>query len=333
VSHGASPATLNRRLSFLRRYSAFAADREPALRDTALGFAALPFQSVPRRPAKSLTPAQEKKLRDAADALDKQSGALVAVLLGTGLRASEVADLTRGDVIGPRRTPTALRIRGARPKTVLLGPFAQSRIAEILASESGGDERPLFFGKAGAALGEDGIAGVVERAARDADVDASPRTLRHTFAVRYLADHGDDLDGLAQALGHVSLSSVRAYRAEAERGGPVVQVGRWSGVDEVAPADGVRRRSVTGSRVVVERDLIAPGAEVPPRSFAAERITIVLSGRVIVRHGSTRAEAGAGEFVTIPAGMVHAIAAAEDRPSLVLHVSAQLRRRSGPDVR
>lgn len=330
ASLGASPATLNRRLSFLRRYSAFAAERETALRETAIGFAALPFQSVPKKPARTLTHAQEQKVRAAADALDKQSGALVALLLGTGLRASEVAELTRGDVVGPRSAPTALRVRGARPKTVLLGPFAQTRIAEILSSESGGEEQPLFFGKGGAALGEDGIAGVVERAARDADVDASPRTLRHTFAVRYLAEHGDDLDGLAQALGHVSLTSVRAYRAEVERGGPVIHVRRWSGLDELTPIPGVRRRSLTGARVVVERDLLGPGAELPQRAFASERIAIVLSGQIVVSHGSMRVEAGAGEIVTVPPGIAHGIAVAGDRPALVLYVSAQTRRAGDP---
>jgi integrase/quercetin dioxygenase-like cupin family protein len=331
ASKGVAPATLNRRLSFLRRYSAFAARTEPALGETADAFAALPFQSVPKGAAKALRPAEEQRLRAAADALGVQSGALVALLLGTGLRAIEVAALTRGDVIGPHASPTAVRIGGPRTKTVLLGPFAQARIAALLATEEGDETAPLFRGKSGAALGDDGIAGVVERAARDADVEATPRTLRHTFAVRYLSEHGDDVDGLAEALGQVSPATVRAYRAEAETGGRIaVAVRNWSGLDEVELQPGVRRRSVNGSRVVVERDLIAPGSKLPSRSLPTERITFVLSGRVAFRIGSARLEAGAGDFVPVPADTAHSLAACGDHPALVLHVSAQPRRSGGP---
>lgn len=321
TARGVAPATLNRRLSFLRRYSSFAAAREPALRETAAAFAALPFQSVPKGSAKALRPAEEKRLRSAADALGAQCGAVVALLLGTGLRSIEVAELTRGDVIGPHSAPTALHVRGQRAKTVLLGPFAQPRLAAVLASGKGGTRQPIFVGKSGTALGEDGIAGIVERAARMAAVEATPRTLRHTFAVRYLSEHRDDLEGLSHALGQVSPTTVRAYRAEVERGGPAVDVRSWSELDEVALLPGVRRRSFTGSRMVVERDLMAPGTEVPDRAFAAERVTIVLSGRVVFRIGTMRREAGAGDFVAVPSGTSHGIGVSGGRPALLLHVS------------
>ncbi len=40
---------------------------------------------------------------------------------------------------------------------------------------------------------------------------ASAHTLRHTFAMRYLADNPGDLIGLATLLGHQSLETTRIY--------------------------------------------------------------------------------------------------------------------------
>jgi integrase len=320
AARGSSPATLNRRLSFLRRYSAFAAERDPALREIAAGFATLPFQHVEKRTTKALTRGEEERIRAAADAQGEQSGALVALLLGTGLRASEAAALTRADVALDGSGPTALRVRGERSKTVFLGPYARRRVAALIADAARDDDAPLFTGKSGARLGEEGVADVVERAARDAGVEATPRTLRHTFAVRYLSEHQDDLDGLATALGHSGLAAVRAYREEAAAGEPTVDARRWADLDEIAPEPGVRRRMFTASKTTLERDLLAPGTKLGPRAYPSERVTLVLSGRVVFRVGSRRIEAGAGDFVPLPPGTQHALTVGDDAAALLLHV-------------
>lgn len=41
--------------------------------------------------------------------------------------------------------------------------------------------------------------------------DATPHSLRHTFATRYLATHPHDLVGLARLLGHSALEATRIY--------------------------------------------------------------------------------------------------------------------------
>jgi integrase len=41
--------------------------------------------------------------------------------------------------------------------------------------------------------------------------DATPHSLRHTFATRYLATHPHDLVGLARLLGHSALEATRVY--------------------------------------------------------------------------------------------------------------------------
>lgn len=328
AARGSAPSTLNRRLAFLRRYSAFSAAREPALRDVAAGLSRVPFQAVERRTTKALTRTQEEKLRAAADALGVQDAAIVALLLGTGLRGTEAAALRRDDVVGPRAAPTAVRVQGPRAKTVLLAARAQARVAAFLAATRGEGLRgaarassaPLFRGRDGAALGEEGIAAAVERAARSAGVEATPRTLRHTFGVRYLSEHRDDIEGLARALGHASLAAARAYRDEAGSSAPAIRAVRWSELEETSPATGVRRRSFAGDRIGAARTLIAPGASIARRERAHEQVSFVLSGRVTFTSARTAIEAGAGEFVHLPPGVACSITAAADRPALVLHV-------------
>lgn len=329
AARGVSPATLNRRLSFLRRYSAFAAERDSALREIAAGFAAMPFQSVPRRATKVLTADEEKRLRAAADSDGVRTSAIVALILGTGLRAAEVSALTRGDVVGPRGAPTALRVRGDRAKTARLAPLSQARIAKVLASEAGTSSMPLFRGKGDQALGEDGVSGAVERAARAAGVEATPRTLRHTFAVRYLAEHGDDVEGLALALGQSSAAAARAYQDGSVAGVRSVRVRRWDDVEPTFPFHGVRRRRVSASKVALERELLAPGVRLPARSLPAERVTVVLSGQVAFIVGDVRSTAGAGEVVTVPAGVRHELVTVGPRSALLLHAETGVRRSRG----
>jgi integrase/recombinase XerD len=329
AARGTSPATLNRRLSFLRRYSAFAAERDSRLREIAAGFAGTPFQSVPRRLTKVLSPEEEQRLRAAADADSVRTSAIVALILGTGLRASEVSDLTRGDVVGPRSAPTALRIRGDRAKTARLAPLSQARIAKVFAAEVGSNSTPLFRGKRDQPLGEDGVAGVVERAARAAGVEATPRTLRHTFAVRYLAEHGDDMDGLAHALGQSSAAAARAYQGVKVFEAGSLRVRRWDDIEATFPLPGVRRRRVSAVRVALERELLAPGARVPSRSLPAERVTVVLSGQVEFVIGDSRSGARAGDVVTVPAGINHELVAVGATTALLLHAEPVVRRSGG----
>jgi integrase/quercetin dioxygenase-like cupin family protein len=319
-AQGAAPSTLNRRLAFLRRYSAFAAERDASFADVAAEFAAVPYQSVPRWSTKPLTRAEEERLRRAADARGVQEAAIVALLLGTGLRASEAASLVRGDVVGPAAAPTALRVGGPRAKTVMLAPRAQERLGAHLAASRGGRADPVFHGRGDAPMGEDGIVAAVEQVSRDAGVEATPRTLRHSFAVRYLCEHRDDLDGLARALGQKSLTAARAYREQAESVEPAARALAWGELDETEPQPGVRRRTFAGARLGADRELLAPGVRIAPHAHAEEQVTFVLSGRVAVHVGASRFEAGAGGLVHVPSGVSHGIAAVRDRPALLLHV-------------
>lgn len=325
IARGVSPSTMNRRLAFLRRYLAFAAQRQPAILATASAFAAIPFQAAPRRTTVALTRRQDEALRAAAARLGTSEAAIVTLMLGTGLRAADVAGLLRGDVSGPPGAPESLRVRGERAKTVMLPARTASALATHLAVVPVRADAFVFASKSGGPLGEAGVAAAVARVADAAGVEATPRTLRHTFAVRYLAEHREDVDGLTRALGHVSPGAVRAYREEAASGTPLATVTRW---EEIEPEieGGVRRRTVTGSQTEIMRTLLSPGGRIERHSHPEEQITTVLSGRVRFAAPGTSVTLVAGSVVRIPPGVSHEFTATGSGSALLLSAFSPARR-------
>jgi integrase/recombinase XerC len=317
AARGVSPATLNRRLAFLRRYASSSVGRP-------LGFERIPFQPVTRPSTRALGPEEERSLRAAAEAEGASANAMVALLLGSGLRAAEVAGLHRGDVEGPKGAPHALRVRGERPKTIVLPPRASAALAALLRDHAGPAE-PLFRDEDGGPLPEPKVAETVARLARAAGVEATPRTLRHTFAVGYLREHRDDVEGLARALGQASLASARAYRDEANAEGGARLV-RWEDLPEERPSPRVERRVLRGARLEASRTVRRPGATFPETAHPEEQVVYVVSGRIVYRVGDRRVEAGPGDLVVIPAGTAHRAQVEGDGPAVTLDVAVHSKR-------
>lgn len=322
---GSAPATLNRRLAFLRRYAAFAAESEPALARVAAEIAEIPFLPLVRRPVRALTHAQEERLRDAADAAGPRESALVALLLGTGLRAGEAAALRRSDVVVAPGPGSLVRVRGPRSKTAVLPPRSRDRLEALLRSAKGRAADPVFVAAGGGALGEEGVADAVERVAAAAGVTATARTLRHTFAVRYLSEHRDDVEGLARALGQKGLAAARAYRAAAGAGPPAARVVRWADAEESAPTAGVSRRVISGALAEAERTVLAAGAALPSHSHPDEQFTFVLRGRCTCESRSGSSELSTGDVLHLPGGEPHSFTAGPSG-AVLLHVFSPPRR-------
>jgi integrase len=321
AARGVSPATLNRRLAFLRRYAGH-------LRLQSAGLDRVPFQPVVRASSRWLSTDEETRLRKAAQSLGSQPSAIVALLLGTGMRASEAANLRRGDVDGPVEAPRSLRVRGPRRKVLLLGPRAAEALAAHLgpASEGARASDPVFLAADGTAASESRIASIVSDTAKAAGVEATPRTLRHTFAVRYLQEHRDDVEGLARALGQSGLAQARAYREEANERPPDARRVRWGEVEVETVSPTVSRRVVRGARIEAIRYVYEPGAEFPSHSHPEEQMTFVLSGRIAFRSGRRTIEAGPGDVVHVPPGVPHAARVVGARRVVTLNVFSPVRR-------
>jgi len=152
-----------------------------------------------------------------------RDGAILRVLLDTGIRASELCALTVADV---DLTAGAARVRGksrlnagqGKERTVRLGSRTRKALWSYLAHREILDQpdAPLFATGDGRPYNRRMLRTHLHRLGERAGVpDVYPHRFRHTFAVGYLRN-GGDIYTLQNLLGHTSLDMVRRYLALAE---------------------------------------------------------------------------------------------------------------------
>ena len=154
---------------------------------------------------------------EAADApMEWQDHALVELLYGAGLRASEAANL---ELLRTNLKDGLVHVlgKGRKERRVPVGAAAVKALKRWL--DRG---RPLFtqpdspdlvfLKENGAALGRQGIYQAIKRLAKSAGLDPSisPHTLRHTFAT-HLVQGGADLRAVQEMLGHASINTTQLY--------------------------------------------------------------------------------------------------------------------------
>lgn len=141
---------------------------------------------------------------------------MLEVLYATGLRVSELVDLTEAQV---SLVAGVVRIvgKGDKERLVPLGDVARDRLEQYLR-----DARPrLLKGRAsdalfptarGAAMTRQAFWQLIRRHAAKAGltVTLSPHTLRHAFAT-HLINHGADLRVVQLLLGHADISTTQIY--------------------------------------------------------------------------------------------------------------------------
>jgi site-specific recombinase XerD len=169
----------------------------------------------PKTPARVIEPIPDDDLRRLLAAASVRDRALILLLLDTGLRVSEAAGISLGDL----RPDGSIKVmgKGARERIVPVGPTARSALVRYLAERAaGGREEGLFLGREGQ-LTTRGIHQLLGRLKRRTGVQArcNPHALRHTFAHAYLVN-GGDLFSLQRILGHSTLDMVRRYVALAD---------------------------------------------------------------------------------------------------------------------
>ena len=141
--------------------------------------------------------------------------ALLELLYATGLRASEVVGL---DFERLYLHDGVVRVvgKGRKERIVPFGaPAARALEAYIAGREKqfpSAPARPVFINRSGGRLTSRSLQRIVEKSALNApfDKDASPHTLRHSFATHLLA-RGADLRAIQELLGHSSLSTTQKY--------------------------------------------------------------------------------------------------------------------------
>lgn len=159
-------------------------------------------------PPRILTLAEYASLRDAVR-LDIRMSAIVELLLQTGMRISELANLHLEDI---RKNEVDIRpLENNSGRTVPLNRSAATATANYLAIRPSVADTHLFITKTGHPLLIRNIRTAIDRFFRAAGIkSAKVNDLRHTFMAHQL-EHGCDSQYLSQIVGHKRLTSTTKY--------------------------------------------------------------------------------------------------------------------------
>ncbi len=142
--------------------------------------------------------------------------ALIEILYGSGLRASELVSLPLS-ALAPDRRSLIVRGKGNKERRVPLGEPASEAVDEWLVVRGGfcgpDGKSPWLFPSGKSHLTRQRLAQLLKEKASLAGIApsrVSPHVLRHAFASHMLA-HGADLRSLQRLLGHEDISTVQIY--------------------------------------------------------------------------------------------------------------------------
>ncbi len=164
----------------------------------------------------------ETEAPNASEAGALRDRAMLEVLYGSGLRVSELAGLSRGDVALDSLDGATARVlgKGNKERIVPLGAKCVDAIRAYLAQRpsmvhpktGAQDATALFVSARGARIGVRAIQTMVQKmgALGAGRADLHPHALRHTCATHML-DGGADLRAIQELLGHASLTTTQRY--------------------------------------------------------------------------------------------------------------------------
>ena len=211
-----SRSTVARKSAALRRFFAFLADEQ--LRSDDPG-AALPRPGAARPLPKVLSVADVDRLfaaiaeriaRVPLDPRDLRLAALIELLYGSGLRATELVSLPRG-AVHPERPYLILKGKGGRERLVPISDRARAAVALWREHVPGG--QPWLFPSGKAHLSRVRLYQLLQALAAEAGIPpdrVSPHVLRHAFAT-HLLEGGADLRALQAMLGHADIATTEIY--------------------------------------------------------------------------------------------------------------------------
>ena len=212
---GLARATLARKGSALRRFFGFLVDEGHRADDPARD---LPKPVTARPLPKSLTAGDIDRLfavvdarcDDVPDAANLRLRALMELLYGSGLRATELVSLPR-NAIQPGRPYAVLRGKGDKERMVPVSSRALSAVAALC--EHLPADAKLLFPSGKSHLSRIRLYQIVKAVAAEAGIPPdriSPHVLRHAFAT-HLLEGGADLRTLQTMLGHADIATTQIY--------------------------------------------------------------------------------------------------------------------------
>ncbi len=149
---------------------------------------------------------------------DLRDRAMLEMLYGSGLRVSELCDLSIQDFIADADLIRCFG-KGSKERFVPVGVAEGHALARYLSEgrgafdRTGGAERHMFLTRLGRKFTRMGVFKMLKERAAAAGLDpavVSPHVLRHCFASHLLA-HGADIRAIQEMLGHASIATTQIY--------------------------------------------------------------------------------------------------------------------------
>jgi integrase/recombinase XerD len=216
VEGGAKPRSTARQLSSFRRFYRYLL-REGVIGEDPTVNIAMP--KIGRSLPQSLTEQDVESLLAApkvAEPLGHRDRTMLEVLYATGVRVSELINLTLGQI---NLNQGVLRIvgKGGRERLIPLGDEAQDWIREFIDGPRGEillerQTEYLFPTRRGDRMTRQAFWHIIKRYAKKAGISKklSPHTVRHAFAT-HLLNNGADLRVVQLLLGHSDVSTTQIY--------------------------------------------------------------------------------------------------------------------------
>ncbi len=225
-----SPAYINQRLSAVRKLIRTLDDDgliDPTLAQQILRVKGVPMRGV--RMGRWLSKDDANALLEAPDTHEPnelrgyRDRAILAVMLGAGLRRSEVASLRTSQVSTAEGRFALINIdgKGGRVRTIPIAPWVReaidnwlwraARVRDVAATSYSKVFRSVSpGGKLNGSIDPQTIHDIVTRYANEIGVEASPHDLRRTFA-SHAMQKGAKIEQIQHSLGHASIQTTERY--------------------------------------------------------------------------------------------------------------------------
>jgi site-specific recombinase XerD len=214
LSQKYTPKSTSRKLNAIKTFFRWLLDEKLVISDPSKDVSHPKIESTA---PKYLSQLEYRALRDVARS-DTRIAAIIELILQTGMRISEVANLKIENL---KKDRVIIEAYATQPqRSVALNEAAKSSVENYLKVRPGTNSAYVFVSKNGKPLAVRNIRAAIDRFMQKAEIsNYSVNDLRTTFVVENLR-RGVDLVTISQAVGHKRLSTTERYLELAERKEP-----------------------------------------------------------------------------------------------------------------
>lgn len=144
----------------------------------------------------------------------KRDAAILELMYATGMRVSEVIDLTLDRFYAEEQFIRVIG-KGSKERLVPFGKCAKNAVAEYIVARQQAGVNPspfVFLSNRQAPMTRQAVWKLIKKYAKLANIpfEVTPHTIRHTFAT-HLLNNGVDLRAIQEMLGHSDISTTQIY--------------------------------------------------------------------------------------------------------------------------